>query len=334
MKTFIDPTEQFVIKIPDDWHFTADYHDGVVRKQPYGFEPYENRNAAFQISFIDNNADRKINISEQPKGKVDLDFIETEADGIKSWLTIIEGGKVLLITYVYDLETNKQQIELEIAKASESVKSLLVFNDYSKHKILPRIRWEKFMLSHAASIDLVNRAYENGSAIELVILLANQIDSVLRQSIILKKQLDEKSDFIDINLIYQKDSDRPIMEKTIYKMALDQGVLTKKTYDDLVELYGIRNKAVHRYIISDLRTDDIFQLSWSYTLIFENLSKNLISLEHRQFNEQIGIYKGDIHPGEEVTDEMTKFLIAKIKDKHGNRKLNEGISLKKQNNGG
>lgn len=329
MKTFIDPKEQFIITIPDDWFFTSDYYNGGVNKQPYGFEPYKKRNIAFQISYINNKSKLKFNIPEQPKGKSNLKFIKSKFDGIISWLTLIQGGMLVIITYTYSSDISSKQRESDLIKVKESVKSLLIFNECSKKNLMPRLRWDKFMLSYAASIDLVNRAYDNGSFIELVILLANQIDAVLRQSIILKKQLVEKTDIIDMKFIYQSDTDKPIMEKSIYKIALNTGVLDKNTYDNLLDLYTIRNKTVHRYIISDLRSDDIIQLSWSYTKLFDKLSNTLIRLEECQYHEQIGIYKGDVHPGGHITEEMTKSLIAKIKDKHGNRKLNRGITIGK-----
>jgi hypothetical protein len=80
---------------------------------------------------------------------------------------------------------------------------------------------------------MLNRAYENNSLIELVVLLANQIDAILRSCLILKKQLDENSEEIDVSLIHQKELDKPIMEKKIYEMALNQNIINQDTYDNL-----------------------------------------------------------------------------------------------------
>lgn len=334
MKIFIDPEERLIIKIPDDWYFTAANHKGDVKKMPYGFEPYEERNAAFQISYREIQPKRPIKIGPQPKGQANLKFIENDTDGIRTWVTNVEGGGIVIASYVYDTSMKKEKLKKELKKAGTSMKSLLIFNEDSKSKILPQARWDRFMFSYAASIDLVNRAYENGSNIELVILLANKIDAVLRQSLILKKQLDEKTDEIDVGLIYQKETDRPIVEKKVYEMALEKSVIDQQAHDELVNLYNIRNKVVHRYVISDLRSEDIVQLVWSYTQMYDKLGDHLISLEQQQYKEQIGIYKGDTKPGSEVTEEMTKSLIYKIRDKHGNRKINEGISIKPKNKNG
>lgn len=117
-------------------------------------------------------------------------------------------------------------------------------------------------------------------------------------------------------------------------MALDETIIDQNTHDNLVTLYNLRNKIIHRYIISDLRTDDIIQLVWSYTQMNEKLGDKLIELEQKQFNDQIGIYKGEEAPGSDTSEEMIRSLIRKIRDKHGNRKVNEGIKIEKNKTGG
>lgn len=330
MKIFIDPQERFVMKIPDEWYFTTDHHDGDAKKQPYSFETYDKRNLAFNISYREKLPEQNFKIEQQQKGKNNLDFIEREEDSMKIWVTNIEGNGVVLITCIYDKRISSKQKCIENNRAQEVVKSLLIFNEQTRQFLIPKLRWNRFLLSCAASIDLVNRAYENSSFIELVVLLANRIDAVLRQSIILDKQLKERSDELDVSLIYQSENDPPIMEKIVYKKALNSGLLDQKTYDELIRLYNIRNKVVHRYIISDIRTADIIQLVWLYKQMNDKLGDDLIALEEKQFKEQIGIYKGKEAPDSEVSDEMITELIANIRDKHGNRKVNEGITIEKK----
>jgi hypothetical protein len=328
MKSFIDSEERLIIKIPEDWFFVTDQYNGDVSMQPFGFEPYHDRNAAFQISYADIQSKKKIEIDPQPKGKNNLSYIENEFEGIKTWVTNIEGGGVVVITFTYDKSICDKQKKIGLKNASESVKSLLIFDDTSKERILPNVRWNRFMISYAASMDLTNRAYTNCSNIELVVLLANQLDAVLRQSIILKKQIVDLTDEIDISLIYQKETDKPIMEKKIYEMALTNAVINQEMYDDLVRLYDVRNKVIHRFVISDLRSNDIIQLVWSYSLIYDKLGDDLNSLEQTQFKNQIGIYKTGARPDRLMSEKMMKSLIAKIRDKHGNRKLIDGMTIK------
>jgi hypothetical protein len=64
----------------------------------------------------------------------------------------------------------------------------------------------------------------------------------------------------------------------------------------LISLYNTRNKVIHRYVISDLRSNDIAQLVYLYSQINYKLADYLSSLEKRQYKEQIDIYKGDMNP--------------------------------------
>jgi hypothetical protein len=98
-------------------------------------------------------------------------------------------------------------------------------------------------------------------------------------------------------------------------------------------LYDVRNKSIHRFIISDLRTDDIIQLVWSYSQLTRYIGKALKGIEQEQFLTQIGIFKGDQPPDSPVDSEMFDELISSIKDKHGNRRMNNDISFKNENSG-
>ena len=326
MKAFVDPLEQFVINIPEEWYFTTSFK---VSEQPYGFEPYEERNAAFRISFKKiTEKTIKLNIERQPLGQSNLKFVISETDNVKTWLTNTENDYIVIISLVYENTLNPEQKRSYLDLADRAGQSFLLFTEDSKKTILPLIRWNNFMLSYTASIDLANRAYEKNSFVELVVILANQIDAVLRQSITLSNQLKNGSNFIDVGLIYQKEADKPTMEKTVYKKALDEGVIDSTVFDELTRLYKIRNKVVHRYIISDLRSNDVIELVGNYGKLYEKLSDDVIELEQRQFNEKAGIFNTDIRPGSNVNDEHIKSLIYRIRDKHGNRKVNEKISIK------
>ena len=87
------------------------------------------------------------------------------------------------------------------------------------------------MASIATTIDLKNRAIENNSFIEYVVLSANSIDASLRLSIILISQIENKNDEIDTNLLFQSESDKPIMEREIYKQSLDKGIISQEIYE-------------------------------------------------------------------------------------------------------
>jgi len=317
------------VKVPIEWYFATSQHNGDKTKQPFGFEPYNERNAALQISCRKVEPKIEIHVPIQPKGKSDLTFQIIEMSGLISRITKIEGGYTVLITLTYDETIDDEQRESAIKFAEQTSQSFMFLDQESRINILPIIRWDLFMHSYVASLDLSNRAFEYGSNVELVILLANQIDAVLRQSIILNHQLVNRVDDIEVSLIFQKENDRPIMEKIIYQRALDDGVISQNQYDKLTELYNGRNKVVHRYIISDLKTDEIVRFVIEYSKIYEELGDQLIALEQKQYEEQIGIYSGETRPGENFNTEVIKSLVAHIRDKHGNRKINDGITIGK-----
>ena len=329
MKVFVDPEEKFVIKIKEDWYFSATHHSDDSKKQPFGFEPYEKRNFAFLVSCRKVKPNVKVNVKLQPKGKADLEFMVIEEDGITAWITEIENGYTVLLTLSYDNKINKEELKKIKNQARESVSTFMFLDEISNKNILPKARWDNLMISYASSLDLSNRAYKNGSNIELVILLANQIDAVLRQIIILKKQLINGNDHIEESLIFQRENDRPILEKTIYKMAFDDDLITDEEYKKLMKMYNLRNKVVHRYIISDLRTVDIIKLVVAYSEFYDLLSDKLVEFEQTQFEKQIGIYATDLPPGSEANKETIKSLVNLIRDKHGNRVINDGITFNK-----
>ena len=330
MKTFVDPEEIFIIKVPKQWFFATSHHDnGDKTKQPYGFEPYDEQNAALQISCKKVEPNIHISVPIQPSEKSNLTFQVIELPGLLSRIAKIEGGYTVLITLTYEERIDDKQKKKLRELAERSAQSFMFLGQQTKAKILPGVRWDSFMHSYAASLDLSFRAFENRSIIELVILLANQIDSVLRQSIILNQQIQNNNNHIEVSLIFQRESDRPIMEKTIYQRALKDSLISQSQFDKLYRLYGERNKVVHRYIISDLRTDEIVRLVIEYSEILDELGDKLVEFEQKQYKEQIGMYCGDTKPGENTNSDLMKSLIAHIRDKHGNKTINEGIVFSK-----
>ena len=330
MKTFIDPEENYIVEIPNDWYYTV----AKSGNQPSTFEPYKDQESAFQISVkpqAENIPDKKV--KTEPVGKNDLNLDDVELPNkshsrVKGWYGLV-GDKIVIITLTYNPKLDKNRIKSELKKAERSKRSFILLDKKSRKTILPEIRWNNLLLSHAASIDLSNRAFSNGSHLELVVLLANQIDSILRQSIILKQQITYQHDKIDVALIHQKDTDQPIFEKKVYQKAKGANIISEDIFQILNDLYKIRNKSIHRFIISDLRTDDIIQLVWSYSQLTKTLGQILRNIEQEQFTHQVGLFRGDTPPDSPVNSEMFNELISAIRDKHGNRRLNEDITVGK-----
>jgi uncharacterized protein YutE (UPF0331/DUF86 family) len=61
------------------------------------------------------------------------------------------------------------------------------------------------------------------------------------------------------------------MERKIYRQALDLGIITAEINSKLEALYNERNKVVHRYIITDFKTRNFYQIICDYELICETV---------------------------------------------------------------
>tara|TARA_R110002072_G_scaffold302818_1_gene488941 strand:- start:2169 stop:3179 length:1011 start_codon:yes stop_codon:yes gene_type:complete len=320
MKYFTHPEGKFIIKIPVEWQY-KNVAVGYDEKPPFSFELYEDNIGCFQLSCY-SEKEKAINktVKSQKFDTDNLDFLEQRMDGggfnMHLWFAVVE-DHMFMAKYIYDTDkAENKKVKTELRKAKESLKSLRLLSLNARKEAIITDRYEKFMASLAASFDLLNAAYENKSAIEIIIVIANQIDAYLRLAIIMKKQLKNKNDEIDISLLYQGENDKAIFEKRIYKIAKDLGILDLTLFNRLETLYNKRNKTVHRYIISDLRTRDIDDLSIEYVFISEEIRLINEKLENEQFEEKIGIYGGLRNPQEEHSPESINFLHSQVNDKH------------------
>ncbi len=336
MKKFIDPKGNYIFFIPNEWGYRNGMYE-AKETDPDSFELYENSVGCFQISCKSKTIGEIPNLIENHKlitqeiGKNNLDFkekyVHTDRFDMYLWLAVV-GENFVMSKYIYDADKKEnQKVKKEIEKARESVKTIMVIEEEHKEEILASERFTKFMNSLVASIDLKNRAYKNGSSIELVVLLANQIDALLRLALILKKQIDDSTDQIDTTLIFQKETDRPIMEKTIYKKALGEGLINQNLYDKLFELYNQRNKVIHRYIITDLLTKDVMKIVYDYTVLEEKVGEVVKEYEQKQFQLKIGIYGVETPPDKPLDKEMKERVIGAIKEKHAHNKINKDITF-------
>src|SRR5690606_7170732 len=97
------------------------------------------------------------------------------------------------------------------------------------------------------------------------------IDALLRLSIILKNQLENRNEDIDLELLFQAETDKPIMERTIYQRCLDLAIIPLRLFNELEKLYKERNKVIHRFIITDIRSEDVFNLALGYEKIYAKI---------------------------------------------------------------
>lgn len=337
MKYFIDPKGKFAIKIPIDW----EYRNAIIKADetaPHSFELYDNPVGCFQISCHDKNHGKIHELISKnrltPQKLEHEKLILTEkiiyGDNFDAyfWMAIVKDD-FILIKYVYEAKKRKLESTIkELKKVRKSLPTIVYIKPENQQAYFVSDKFNKFMSAIGACIDLINRAYENGAFIELVILTANQIDALLRLSLILHYQIRDKNKNIETHLIFQDDGDKPIMEKKIYSLALDQKILSQDLYDQLFELYNERNKVVHRYIITDIKTKEVMKIVQLYGNVLKKIESILESLERRQYKLGIGIYGTDIPPNTPPNELRIKRMIANVKDKHGNKKFNENLTFK------
>jgi hypothetical protein len=325
MKFFTDPNGRFVIKIPTEWQY-KNIEVGHEEVSPFSFQLYEDPVGAFQISCY-SDKEKPINrtLPKQKANTGNLNFIEQRMDGggfnVHLWYAIAE-DHAFMAKYIYDTaKENDPLIKTELEKVENALSTLELISVDKRSLAIEFDKYEKFMASLAASFDLKNRAIKNESLIELLIIIANQIDAYLRMAIVMKKQLNEKTNRIDIPLLYQGKNDSPIMERKIYKQASDLNIINTATFDKLEELYKERNKVVHRYIITEFKTRNLYQIVYDYELICETVRLSLKEVEDLQFKEAIGIHGNGRDPMEEPSEIDKQMLYSQVNDKHLIREL-------------
>ena len=231
------------------------------------------------------------------------------------WFVLVD-EQFFIAKYIYDAK-NRQEIIIkeEIEKAKKALETLIFVEEELREPVLAHFQFDKFMFSLASSQDLTSKAYKNNNPIELVVLLANQIDAGLRLALILHEQIETKSVFIDIKLIQQIDGDKVIMEKAIYKLALEKGIIEEPLNLELHDLYNQRNKVIHRYIISDITTKEVKKISIEYSLMEKRIGEIIKGFEKRQFEEKVGIY-GENPADTPLTKEQEVYIQNAIDEKH------------------
>lgn len=320
MKYFTEPQGRFVIKVPTEWQYKNVFF-GYEEKSPFSFELYENPVGAFQIScYSEKEKPINKNVKIQKANHRNLDFIKARMDddefNMHLWYATVE-DHMFMAKYIYDPnKENDPEIKVELKKVEECLATLEFLSEDNRILAISFDKYEKFMASLAASFDLKSKAIENKSLIEFVIITANQIDAYLRLSLVMIKQLDDKTNDIAIQLLYQGETDPPMMERKIYKEAKDHKIISEDVFNGLESLYKSRNKVVHRYVISEFKTRDLYQIAYEYEIICEEVRLVMRDIENRQFSERIGIYGDGQDPQEEPDEKYLKLLFSQVNDKH------------------
>jgi len=173
-------------------------------------------------------------------------------------------------------------------------------------------RMEHFMDGFVAAAELLQRAAENGFFIEYICLAASVIDGSLRIGLILQHQLKTgSSDLLD-ELLLQTDADAIVSEREIYRRAAQQGVIDPDLAQMLEQLYTKRNRVVHRFIISEITTQEVLQIATEFEQVLPRVHAAVGALEARQVELGVGMSRSGELPG------MGRRLGEMSARKHGN----------------
>lgn len=325
MKHWTEPNGNFIVNIPIEWQYINVVYDNVEEKSPYSFELYEDSLGCFQLSCY-SLSEKGINPNfPVQKNNSKVTWLASRMDDKKFDVLLFHAqvdDLLCMAKYIYSSELrNDNRIKEQIEKVRLTLDSFRVIPQSDRELAKNLDRHDNFLASLAASYDLLKNALESESYIEMIVILANQTDAFLRSSIILKEQLEKKTNEIEVKYIFQGDTDSGIIERKIYNKALEIGILDNKAYKELNDLYDLRNRVIHRYIISFLKTRDIIKIAYNYLVINERIRLILKSYEEMQFGKGYGIYGRGYDKNDELDEKENRRVFSWANDKHLIEKL-------------
>lgn len=325
LKDWTEPNGVFIMNIPVDWQYKNVLFSDIKNESPYSFEKYDRSIGCFQISCYP-LSERGAN-KNQPiqKNNARVTWLPHRMDG--------DGFNV----HVYYAQVDDQFCMAKYIYSSKDQDNVTVKNELKKvdvildtFRVIPLKdrtlasnlkKYDNFLGSLIASFDLWQKAFNSDSFIELVVISSNQIDAFLRLSIILHKQLETESNDIEVEYLFQADEEKGFIERKIYSDALKFGIIDDELNNELNELYNHRNRVIHRYIISHIKTKDILMIVYDYGVIAEKVRLILKSYEEKQYGKGFGIYGQGFESNYSITEEDKKRAFSMVNDKHLLEKL-------------
>ena len=114
------------------------------------------------------------------------------------------------------------------------------------------------------------------------------------------------------------------MEKKIYDKAKEMNILSDEQHKELYKLYNLRNKVVHRYIITDIKTMELHEICYNYELFCENVRLILANIETEQFEKKIG-YHATNDPNRKRDQDHVNELFSMVNDKHFSKEFHRKL---------
>lgn len=320
MKHWTEPNGIFLIQIPTEWQYLNPAIEGIEEKPPYGFQPYEDAIGCFQISCYPLQEDATSIAKAYPNGVPSLNWKQFREDDLEYCMHLFYGAladQVLIGKYIYDVGLNNNERVITQLSVVEKVLNSIVIVPVKDRKLASDLdKFDRFKAALAASYDLLYSSIQSESYIEIIAIAANQIDAFLRLSIVLTKQLINQTNDIAVQYLFQADNEKGIMERTIFDDSLKHNVIDQITHSELNSLYQLRNRVIHRYIISNIKTRDLVEIAGNYLDAAEKVRLTLREAEQKQKGGQYGVYGSKFGKEPESNEEAIKRLHAEANDKH------------------
>ena len=125
--------------------------------------------------------------------------------------------------------------------------------------------------------------------VEYIILAGSIIDGLLRMGLVLQHEIETSSTRIPEDLLLQRELDSAVSEREIYKLSLSAGIIDASLFDRLNTLYSERNRVVHRYVISDITTENVFDTARGFEDAIPLVNDAVYAVEERQIELGVGI---------------------------------------------
>lgn len=315
--------------IPLDWEYK---NPSLYRKKnegtPQAFGFYDKTLGAFQISckkvtdHIKNLiATRRepIQSSDSAKLLFSEQLISTDGQNVYAFSCAVDDHYFFATYIVKPTKQNQKKVENELKIVRDILASVKFIKEPYRQIVITQRRFDLYMSALATIMELKSKAIERDSHIEYIVFSANHIDALLRLSIILTSQLANKNEDIDLGLLFQAETDKPIMERTIYQKCLDQAIISTSLFNELEALYKERNKVIHRFIITDIRSEGVFKLALQYEKLYEKIDDLILKLEKKQIDEGVGVLGKN--PSNGLSDDQRELLKTKIRDKTGRQPI-------------
>ena len=319
-KHWTEPNGIFIINIPVNWQYRNAMLENMEEKSPYSFEQYVNSAGCFQVSCYP-LSERGVNLNfPVQKSNSKITWLESRMDDdefdMYLWHAQVD-DQLCMAKCIYAAKNRKiSKVKKLLEDSRKALESLRIIPESDRRFAIALNKYDNFLGSLGSSYDLRERALKSDSHIEIIAIVSNQIDAFLRISIVLKKQLQQKTNDIEVKYLFQEDSESGISERSIYKEAKSLDIISEETFNELNSLYNMRNRVIHRYIISYIKTIDIAETAVNYLLLSDKIREILKSIEEKQIENQCGIYGKGYLKDYEVTLEHQRIAWSMANDKH------------------